>query len=1298
MAENRDGTVVTFYSYKGGTGRTMALANVAWILAASGYRVLVADWDLESPGLHRFFHPFIRPNDLQGAGGIVEMVNTYDEATRQDVVRKDNWQVDFGRVSQYAFSLDWKHFPQGGSIDFLPAGQHNPDYSRSVYERNWDEFYEKLGGGRLFDALRADMKRNYDFALVDSRTGISDVAGICTKHLPDVLVDCFTFSEQGIDGAARVAVGIGRHNARSIRVLPVPMRVDSAEKLRVDAGRQVARQRFIGLPTGMPESGRDRFWATVEVPYQAFYAFEETLATFGDLPGMPSSMLASYVALARYVTNGAVSEFAPMDEDLRSRTLERFTRRVTRPEEKVVLRYVPVDRLWAEWVAGVLQAADITVMTVEVGSDDDQVEHGVRQLTLVSQANAESEAARVSRVLPDPRPPLVVYIADVRPFRGQAPEDSAFLANQSAEAAVERLLKLVRRPTAEVDANRVGVRFPGSAASVFNAPIRNKLFTGREADILKLRSQLQSQGLSALLQGNQSITLQGMGGIGKTQVAMEYAHRFRNAYDLVWWINASEVDFIDTQLSALAKRIGTGDEGAIADQAAALLETLGQGGAEVGRWLLIFDNAEDIESVSPYLPSGPGGHVLITSRNPQWAAHQETIQMDVFQRAESVAHLQQRVPMIRVEHANRIAELLGDLPIAVAAAGAWLAETGAPVEDYLRDIEDRPESMLTAPGNPSVEKTWDLSLSRLKETSAGSYRLLQLCSMLAPEISLELIYGDRMAEVLRPFDPAVTETAYRWSLVHTISRLALLKLDVANRRIHIHRLLQHVVKQRMTDDEIADTRLQVHAVLAAARPRDDVDNPATWPRFQMIWPHIELAEAYESREDAVRRLFIDRVRYVWMTGGIKSAREIAERTVERWQELMSRLDTDEEREALYRQMLHLQFNLGNILRDESEFTESRALNERVLREQTELLGVNHPHTLMTAGSLTADLRALGLYAEALEQDSGTYAAWSQHFGEEHPRTLSALNNLAASYRLVGDFRSAREHDQSVFQRSSTMFGDDHPATLLAGANLGRDLREAGDYKGSVVLLEDLCERVRTALGERTPRYYNLRTNLAVSMRSAGRAKDAARVLEEAYEQLNHLLGPDNPDTLACRLSRAVNLLSTGEVESAGSELDEIDKAYGRFGLGESHPHRLACATNRAATARAAQDLRLARALAESASRGFTDSLGADHPYTLAAGVNLAVVLADQQDLQNAREHFESRLNEMHGLLGPDHPDTVRCEGNVLLVRREMDGRRYDAELHEVAAHLTALLGEKHPAVEALQEFRYLHRIVDPHPF
>jgi len=1294
MTENRNGTVVTFYSYKGGTGRTMALANVAWILAAGGKRVLVADWDLESPGLHRFFKPFIQPEEQRSAGGVVELVTQYERATRVDAPRAEQWQTEYARVSQYAFSLDWKHFPPGGSIDFLSAGNQNQNYSKSVYERDWDDFYENLGGGKLFDALREDMKKNYDYALIDSRTGISDVAGICTVHLPDVVVDCFTFSEQGIDGASRVAASIPLSSTRAIRILPVPMRVDSAEKERVDAGRMVARQRFGGLPAELSETERDAYWATVEVPYRPFYAFEETLATFGDRPGSPSSMLASYETLTRYITEGAVAGLRPMEEGLRIHTAARFVRQVARPEDKVLLRYVPSDRLWAEWVARVLEAADVTVQMAGSGAaadgDSNGDEPAGRQLTIVSAGNAATEAVRVSRDRSDPRTPLVVYVADVRPLRGHPTADSAFLSGQNEPAAISRLLKLVRHTTTDLEHREIGIRFPGNAASVFNAPIRNQHFTGREDDLLKLREQLQDAGTSVVVSA-----LQGMGGIGKTQVAMEYAHRFRNAYDAVWWINASEAAFIDTQLSELGKKLGLPGEGGIADQARAVLRTL-ERGHEVGRWLVIFDNAEEVESIGSYLPEA-GGHVVITSRNPQWTDRGQTIQVEVFERRESISHLRQRVASIRSEQAGRVAELLGDLPIAIAAAGAWLAETGTPVEDYLRDIEQQgPAGIRSGPDNPSVEKTWDLSLSRLQESSTAAYRLLQLCSLLAPEIGLDLVYGDRMADMLRPLDPAVSENSYRGALVQKVSRLALLKLDVANRQLHIHRLLQHVVRKRMTEAEVAETRRQVHQVLAAARPRDDVDNPGTWPRFRMLWPHIEVAEAYDSDDEAVRRLFIDRVRYVWLTGGIDEARQIGERFIGFWNSLTARLPDDEKRRSLRRQMLHLQFNLGNIIRDQSRFAESRELNEAVLAEQRELLGDNHPHTLMTAGSLAADLRALGLYTEALAQDQRTYAAWLENFGEDHQRTLIALNNLASSYRLAGDFRSARNRDQTVFQRSAVVFGDKNPNTFNTAANLGRDLREAGDYQGSIKLLRDTAEGVAKALGDNTPRYYNVRTNLAVSMRSAGRAADAAPLLEEAYEQLNHILGPSSPDTLACRLSRAVNLLSTGEVESAASELDEVEKAY-RNTLGRTHPNRLVCANNRAAAARAAHDLGTAYELAQFAGRHFDEGLGAEHPYTLAARMNLAILTAERGDPEEAYRVIEPLREPIIDQLGPDHPDTLRYEGNVLLLRRELYGCPPEEELTMIKRLIDAL-GDTHPAVIAMRERRFMHRTLDPHPF
>ncbi|WP_433384635.1 FxSxx-COOH system tetratricopeptide repeat protein [Actinoplanes sp. CA-142083] len=1280
MTDDR-GKVVTFYSYKGGTGRTMALANVAWILAANGKRVLVADWDLESPGLHRFYRPFIEPAAFESAGGIVELVRRYEQATMLDVPRPDDWQRDFARVSAHAFTLNWE-FPGGGTLDFLAAGNQNQDYARSVYERDWDEFYTRYGGGQLFDALREDMKDRYDYALLDSRTGWSDVAGICTVHMPDVLVDCFTFSDQGIEGAALVAGNVARQRGRRpIRILPVPMRVDLAEKKRADAGRLAARQRFTGLPSGMTPAERDAYWATVEVPYQPFYAYEETLATFGDRPGSRTSMLAAYETLVAYLTDGEIQSLPPMEESLRERTAARFVRPTVLPETAVALRFAAEDRLWAEWIARVLRAAGVTVNLAPTGLDADSspAPEG-RPLTIVSPANVDAEEGRVPR---DRRTPLVVYVADVRPLRGQTEADSAFLVGQTEEIAVTRLLKLVGHPVDAFDRARIGMRFPGRTALIFNAPIRNVQFTGREDDLVDMRTRLQTIGSPVVLSGTSPVALQGMGGIGKTQVAIEYAHRFRNAYDFVWWINSDPTTFIDTQLSELGRELGLPGGGTIADQARATLSALNRG-ATLPRWLMIFDNAEDIESVTRFLPSGPGGHVVITSRDAQWSDRAETIQVDVFDRRESVAHLRRRVPTMRPDDAARLAEALGDLPIAIAAAGAWLADTGTSVAEYLRHIEQVVSD--------SLDPIWDLSLRRLEDRSPAAHRLLQLCSVLAPEVALDLVYGDRMAALLSPLDPLVSETMYRGRLVQDINRLALLKLDVGTGTIRVHRIIQSVVRQRMSDEELELARHEAHLVLAAHRPAGEVDDPATWPRFQQIWPHLEVSQAWQSREEAVRRLIIDRLRYLWTSGDLSNARRTGEEFVRRWERLRASIADP----VLERQLLQLQYNLANIVCDQADFEEALQIDERVLADQRRLLGDHHPHTLITAAGLGRDLRALGRYSDARKLDEQTTAAWIEYFGEDYPRTLNAQNNLATSLRMAGEIRAARDRSRQVYDRAMLIVGRTHTLTLTAGTNFGRDLREAGEYTESITLLRDILARHREVLGDTSPRTYGAMTNLAVSERSAGRAAEAAERLETAYENLNQLLGPAAPETLFCRLSRAVNLLAIGEAHSAGSELAEVERHY-RDRLGEHHPHTVACVNNRAAVTRAIGDPGGARDLARQAGEGLEKMLGADHPYTLAARMNQAIFAAEYGAVPEAYEMLEPLAERTDHLLGPEHPDAARCAANLVLMRRDLYGSTPEEE-QAALGRLAAALGPTHPAVEAMRERRYLHRTLDPHPF
>ncbi|GAA1562285.1 hypothetical protein GCM10009827_099750 [Dactylosporangium maewongense] len=1302
MSDHRDGKVITFYSYKGGTGRTMALANVAWILAANGKRVLVVDWDLESPGLARYFSPFLDRAALDSTEGVIEMIREYEWATTRHRGDDERWYEEYARVQKYSFSLRWPGFPDEGTLDFLSAGQQNNDYSSNLAAMDWDAFYERQRGGLFLDALRADMKRHYDYTLIDSRTGFSDVADICTIHLPDTLVTCFTLNDQGIDGAADVARLVDRRH-RKIRVLPVPMRVDPSEQEKADIGRRVAIQRFAGLPVGLDPDQRGEYWKKVEIPYRAFYAYEEVLAVFGDEPGVRTSLLAAYEALTAQITSGDVTSLPPMDEVTRQRTRARFIRQAVVAEREVLLRYARQDRVWAEWVTHVLQQAGVQVIDPWDGDPKDTTVDGfTRTLVLVSQANVEREATHVVPDRAADRAPFAVYVADVRRLAGIPQANTATVFGATAEVAVDRILRLIGADVEHVEAEVAGgPRFPGRDNLVFSMPSRNIRFTGREQDLRQLRDQLRA-GTAVVLAGNEPVALQGMGGIGKTQLAIEYAYRFRAAYDVIFWMNVEQSNVIETELADLGTLLGVPARQSTPEYARAVLQSLQHTDK---RWLIVFDNAEDAPGIEQYLPTGTG-HVIITSRMSTWGERVKLLPVNVFTRDESKQHLRQRVPTMQDVDAGRIAELLGDLPIAVAAAAAWLADTGNAVDEYLVHIaRSGPRGLREPQSDTPIEATWDLSLRRLNQRSPAAYRLLQMCSVFAPEIALDLVYSDEFAAALRPLDPNVSDYMFRASLVQQVHRLALLRLDLRGEpgsrertgTVFVHRLLQHAVRIRMSEDELTQTRRQVHRVLAAARPKNqEVDDPDAWPQYRMLWPHVEVTKAALSDDESVRALMIDRVRYQWLRGDLVGARQSAEQFDAIWSQMLEETEDPDQRRTLHRQLLHLRFNHANILGSQGNFTDSLRLDEAVLATQQELLGARHPHTLMTAGGLARDLRGLGRYREALDTDISTYAAWLDDFGEDYPRTLAALSNLAISYRLMGDFHEARARDEAAYNSRKSILGESNPYTLYSATNLGRDIRDAGDYDQSVDWLASVYEQYKVTRAEDSRGMLVCQTNLAVSLHSAGRAAEAAELLQSASSQLSVTFGRTNPDALSSRLSLAVTLLSLGKFAESRELLTDVYESY-RDNLGDEHPHTLVCIGNLALLARAQGDHELAVRLAEEAVEGLHRKLGDEHPYTLSTRMNWAVCVAETPGgLDNAMETLERVAEQMQVVLLPDHPNALRCQANLSLVRQlaEVGGGDF---VDRVAA-LEERVGQQHPTVNALRRRELVHRIIDPHPY
>jgi CRP-like cAMP-binding protein len=310
----------------------MCVANTAWILASNGLRVLAVDWDLEAPGLHQYFHPFLPDPELRTSSGVIDLIWEFAEAVlNTEDSDEPGWHEKFARISPYSVSIQY-NFPDAGTIDFVPAGRQGSSYSALVSSFDWENFYDRLGGGGFLEALKRNMSELYDYVLIDSRTGLSDTAGICTVQFPDILVNCFSLSTQAIDGATAVAASVkSQEQNNQIRIFPVPMRVEDGEQDKLDASRDYARDHLGGFLSHLADP--ERYWGEVEVPYKSFYAYEEILATIGDRPQQENTVLAATERIVSYLTGGQVTALAaaPAEPERRA-LLTRFQRvRTSRP-------------------------------------------------------------------------------------------------------------------------------------------------------------------------------------------------------------------------------------------------------------------------------------------------------------------------------------------------------------------------------------------------------------------------------------------------------------------------------------------------------------------------------------------------------------------------------------------------------------------------------------------------------------------------------------------------------------------------------------------------------------------------------------------------------------------------------------------------------------------------------------------------------------------------------------------------------------------------------------------------------
>jgi MinD-like ATPase involved in chromosome partitioning or flagellar assembly/tetratricopeptide (TPR) repeat protein len=1247
----RSGHIVTFYSYKGGTGRTMALANTAWILASNGLRVLAIDWDLESPGLHKYFHPFLRDRQLRSPRGVIELVQGYAvEAIEPDAQPDDeSWVADRVRIMNHVTSLDWK-FPHGGTIDFVPAGQQEPAYSAKVGDFDWPNFFERLGGDLFLVEVSKTVREEYDYVLIDSRTGLSDIAGICTVVLPDIVVNCFTMSAQSIEGAVAVSATIRRQRRdHGVRLMPVPMRVEEGETRKLEAGRDHIQLQFGPFLDWLPREDVDQYWGDVEVPYKPFYAYEEILAPFGDRSHQKGSLLSAFERLSERITDGRVCAVAPISENDRRRWLHEFERMPATLFSEVLIAYTSVDRPWAEWLAAevddagmraklhVIDHAPSEAATPEL----EEIVAAARYVVAVlSQDYARSVTGLKLWKIAARRDPaggkrfLVPVSVDAARLQAPLTERNPFMLTGVDESRARELFReALDLPQAGPgdSAARAYRRFPGQLPPVWNVPPRNSSFIGRTSELLELRDRLLASNIAAAVPQ----VLYGLGGVGKTQIAVEYAHRFAADYDIVWWLPADDLAMARSGMVELATQLNlpTGDS--------AIKEAL-ESGKPYRHWLLVFDNADDPEQVVDLIPRG-AGHVIVTSRNQSWVQHAKAMEIDVFTRQDSVALLR-RTTEERISHedATLVAEKLGDLPLAIDQAGIWLAETGMPVETYLRLLDTQLTSTLTE-GRPTgypatVAATWLVSLDRLTRRTPAAANLLKLCAFFAPEpIPLFLLTAGHIVGLLAAHNKELRNPLQQGRLIREIGRYGLAKPNLAQGSVQMHRLVQAVIRSRLDPDTREANLRDVRTAIIAANPRDP-DHAENWPAYQQLWPHVRETEILDSDSPDARQLIIDLVRCHQKRGDYEDSRSLAHDAVGRWPDVSGPDD-------IY--VLDMRLQLANALRAQANYGAAREIDEDVYSRLKRLRGPGSEYTLIAARGLAADLRMVGEYAEACRMEEENLPLFQETFGEDANQTLMATNNLAVSLRMLGNFQKAAELDRDIYQRRCALLGEVNVYTLASASHYGRDLRDVGDLRGSRERLEqtleaqlrvpgpDHCDTLRTA------------KNLAITLRKFGEFAQAHELALETFGRLERKFGPRDPETMACQMTLMTTHSALGDHDAA-RELGKLTLYNLQQVVPDAHVYRLACENNLSIVIRKAGDHGTARTYSEDAVRHIGRSLGTTHPYWACASLNLTNDLRAMGAVEKAYESEQAMYDLLDGTLGEDHIDTVGAQYNLSL--------------------------------------------------
>ena len=792
-------------------------------------------------------------------------------------------------------------------------------------------------------------------------------------------------------------------------------------------------------------------------------------------------------------------------------------------------------------------------------------------------------------------------------------------------------------------------------ALLVNVPLRNTTFVGRHALLRAVEEQLGAQDTAAVLPH----ALHGLGGVGKSQLALEYIYTHQHDYKVICWISAERETLILAALAQLAGQLGVAPAGQDSTDAPAantavpaVLEAL-RTGTPHDNWLLVFDNAEDVESVRSYFPANGPGKIIVTSRNRAWERVATPLPVNVFEREESVELLQRRSPDLSTEDADRLAEALGDLPLAVEQAGTWHAVTGMQVDEYLELLAQHSPDILEldpAPDYPvSVAAAWDISLARLQANNPGARQLLDICANLAPEpIPRSMLRGSRGVSITPEVDPLLREPIKLNRAVRDLSQFSLVKIDPRADTLQMHRLLQTVLLAKLSAEERERMRDAAHQLLSAAKPGQP-GSSLEWGSYQAVLPHIFASQAVSSTDNWVRDLVQDTVWFLYYWGDQLGAADFARQAWNAWLAASGEEDV---------QVIRMAKTLSFLLRQIGQVAEAIPLSENAL-EVSRRIDVEAEELIDSLCDL-ADARGYqSRFREARDLGGEATELARSLFGADDPVTLRATHTWGVALRLCGQFTDALQLDQENARQRELLFGPANFFTLNSLNALTLDTLEAGDHPGARDFQEDVYRRARTALGDEHPLTLRIARTLAVCRRRDGALAEAAKLSEQTLRSFVARFGAGHFDSLSTALSLSVDHHLAGDPEGARRLAEETLQRY-RQSLGEDHAYTLVTKAGLAATLRALGAFDQAKELEDDAADRLRATVGPRHVITLTVDIGRANTAYGRLDFEQAHALDEADLPLLAEVAGEEHPLTLACAANLSLDLRGL-GRGQEAD-------------------------------------